>query len=129
MRNFFHVCSLITARIRRMTEGNVFTLSTISGGRGYPVSGLNWGVPHPRSELGGYPIPGLNGGYPILGLNWGVPYPRYGRGGGTQVPGVEGGYPRYPPIQVPGQDGGTPPITRMGYTPPSISRMGYPPPR
>ena len=51
MQKFFdYVCSveLFTARIRRMTEGNVFTLSTISGGGGStPARSGWWGVPQP----------------------------------------------------------------------------------
>ena len=47
---------IITARIRRMTESNIFSLSTLAGG-GYPISGLDEGVPHLRSGQGGYPHP------------------------------------------------------------------------
>ena len=53
-----------------MTEGNVFTLSTISGGE-YPISGL---------DRGGYPIPSLEGGYPIAGLDGLYPHSRSGWG-------------------------------------------------
>ena len=97
---------IVTARIRRMTESNVFTLSTISGG----------GVPHHRSVGGGYPIPGLDGeGYPSQIWMVGVPQP-----------GLDGrGYLGYPPR--PGLDGGehtwgTPP-------PPPPILDGVPPPR
>ena len=109
----------ITARIRSMTEGNVFTLSTISGGEGgYPVPGL-WvgGVPHPRSEgypsqvqmVWGYPSPGLGvysgqvwmmGG--TLSMVWGVPWP--GLDGGRATPGkppqASSWWWGYPPGQV-----------------------------
>ena len=51
----YHAISIVTARIRRMTEGNVFTLSTISGG-GYPISGLGGGVPLSGLGRRGYPI-------------------------------------------------------------------------
>ena len=82
---------IVTARIRRMTEGNVFTLSTISGG-GCPIPGLGRGVPHPRSGQGvphlrlegypGYPLPylDLGCGTPHLDLRWGTPLHRPGMG-------------------------------------------------
>ena len=100
---------LITAHIRRMREGNTFSLSTLVGA--YPVPGPDGEgggeICHPRSGQGGtpsqvqmgrYPIPGLDwGGYPIQGLDggyptllmgvphprsgWGVPHPRSGQGG------------------------------------------------
>ena len=81
---------IITARIRRMmTEGNIFSLSTLVGG----------GVPHLRSGWG-YPIPGRDGGYPGVtpiqtwdgdGLpqgppsktGWGTPCPDLGGTRGT----------------------------------------------
>ena len=58
-----HMKVIFTARIRRMTEGNVFTLSTIAGGplprsRGVPPSQVQAGVPLPRSRQGGTPFPG-----------------------------------------------------------------------
>ena len=66
-------------------------------------------VPYPRSGggtpsqvwVGGYPIPGLDGG--------GVPHPRSGRGGRVSQPGLDGGgAPGVPP--GPGLDGeGYPP--------------------
>ena len=73
----------ITARIRRMGEGNVFSLSTFGGG-GYPypimlcnifqnAMGQPGGVPH-QVQPGGYPGRGggtLAGGVPCLG---GVPW-------------------------------------------------------
>ena len=59
-----------------MTEGNVFTLSTIAGGGGTPSQvptggylAQVWlgggGVPHPRSGGGGDPIPGNGLGTPL----------------------------------------------------------------
>ena len=46
--------AFFTARIRRMREGNSFSLSTLVGG----------GVPHPRSGWGGGPVKDQDGGYP-----------------------------------------------------------------
>ena len=87
-----------------MTEGNVFTLSTISG-EGVPVPGLDGG--------GGYPIPGLGGGYPIPGLD----------GGGEE------GVPRVPP--QPGLDGAGGTHLRSGWWggtwgPPTMTGWGIP---
>ena len=139
----------ITACIRRMTEGNVFTLSTISGG----------GVSHPRSRQGvpypadwGYSIPGLDEGYPFPGLDpisgldgggtpsqvWmgGVLHPRSGWGG-YSIPGLDGGvlHPRsgwgVPHLRsgwgwhpIPGLDGG---YTILGQ-PPLSAGWGTPHP-
>ena len=70
-------CTLIifTDRIRRMREGNVFSLSTPVGGGG--------GVTPARSRQGGIPQPGPAGGrYPTLstppGPGWGRGYPCQG---------------------------------------------------
>ena len=70
---------VFTTRIRRMREGNSFSLSTLAGW-GYPVSGLDWGVPHPRSRQGGTPSQGwtgvlhsADGGYPHPRSRWGYP--------------------------------------------------------
>ena len=52
----------ITTRIRRMTGGYIFSLSTLVGGV-YPILGLG---------RRGYPISGLVRGYPISGLGRGV---------------------------------------------------------
>ena len=77
-----HFISVIIARIRRMGEGNIFSLFTLAGRGGggmYPISGISRG--------GGYPVPGLGGGipsqvwvggYPISGLGRGVPHLRSG---------------------------------------------------
>ena len=94
-----------------MTEGNVFTLSTILGG--YPILGLD----------GGYISQIWMGGYPIMLMVGGVPHPQSGQGE-YPIPGQDEGYPGYPP-EYPHQEDGVPPISRVGYYP--ISRMGYPP--
>ena len=58
--------TFFTAHIRRMTEGNVFTLSTIAGGEvppsqvqtgGVPPSQMGEGTPYPGGGVGGYPLP------------------------------------------------------------------------
>ena len=113
----------ITARIRRMTGGYIFSLSTLWGGYpiqpwtgvypiqpwmgGYPNQPWMGGVPDPALDRGypnlgqrGYPIPCL-GGYPNLG--WGVPHPMSGgvphlRGGGYPIP-CPRGVPWVPPHQ------------------------------
>ena len=92
-----------TARIRRMIEGNIFSLFTPGGGWGvpHPADGggtpilPDWGVPHPSqpggrgtpSFLMGVPPSGL--GYPSIGTGWGHPPIRPG------VPPVGTGW-RYP---------------------------------
>ena len=93
--------SIVTAGIRRITEGNVFTLSTHHrgwGGGGYhhPADG---GYPFSRSREGGrYPFPGPGGGRGIppsqvqVGVppsqvpGRGVPLPRSGKGWGQGYP-------------------------------------------
>ena len=92
---------IFTARIRRMTEGYIFTLSTLARSRQGGTPSQVWMV------VGGYPISGLGGGVPHL-RSGGVPHHRYG-GYPSQVlmvgvPGVPpqlgldgGGYPGYPP--------------------------------
>ena len=72
---------LITARVRT-TGGYVFTgvcLFNFFFGGGYPITGLDRGLPNPRSGQGRYPIPGLDGGGGVLN-------PRSGWWGGTWVP-------------------------------------------
>ena len=100
---------MITARIRRMTGGNIFSLFTLAGG----------GVPHLRSRERGYPIPGPGRG--------GVPNPR-SRWGGSPSQVQVGGYPEYPPTWdgVPPQtwDGVPPQI--WGGVPPDLG-LGTPP--
>ena len=102
---------VFTARIRRMTEGNVFTLSTIWGGGGVPHlrSGCK-GVPHPRSGWGGTPHPRSGqGGTPSqvwIGnthpTNGEYPYPRSGQG--VAHPKSGRGVPHPADIGVPPQD-------------------------
>ena len=94
------MAALITARIRRMREGNIFSLFTLSGE----------GVPCPRFGLGGgNPIPGVEGGYPIPGMD---------RGGGYPIPDVDGGYP------IPGPDGGGYPIPGVDWGVPHPADRG-----
>ena len=75
-----YMVPIITARIRRMTGGYIFSLSTLFGG-GVPDPALEGRVPDPALDGGGTPT--LDGGYPISG---GVPHPMSG-----------GAYPGYPP--------------------------------
>ena len=106
-----------------MTEGNVFTLSTISGrGVPYPMSGwweggtptrsVWWGgYPSQVWMVGGYPIQ-VGGGRSTLARSgwWGVPRPGLDGGGTPARSGwwggypsqvwLVGGYPEYPPGQV-----------------------------
>ena len=138
-----------------MTEGNVFTLSTISGGGGwYPISSLDGG--------GGYTISGVDRGgtpfqvqvvwYPIPGLDRGVLHPADGGGEGYPIPGLDGGYrillmggyphqrlDEVPPPQSKSKWGnsrlsrtGWGPIPWvkewLGYPPLIEDWMGYPPP-
>ena len=101
---------ILTARIRRMEEGNIFTLCVsphLDGGGGVPQPGLDGGrVPGPPPGqvllVGGVPWPGLDGG--------GVPQPGLDGEGDTQCT---------PPGQV-WLVGGTPPHHHdwMGYPPP-----------
>ena len=122
--------SIITARIRRMTEGNVFTLSTISGWGGPHPADWGGGVPLPRSGQGGTPsscwgVPHSQvwTGVPPSQVWMGVPIQLTG-GGGTPFPGLDGWVPhlgRGTPTRVPPQQGLTP--TRGNPTPP-----GVPPP-
>ena len=78
-------CIVFTARIRRMGEGNIFSLSTLAG-RGVPHPRSRWGggVPHPRSGWWGYPVPGL-------GWGGGTPSQVWMVGGGYPVPGLDSG--------------------------------------
>ena len=105
----FHLHFIVTARIRKMGEGNIFSLFTLAGGEGGTPSQI-WGVPHLRSEVGGgylarsglggvpHPMSGV-GGYPISGPG-GTPSPEEdpmsGRGypmSGRGYPMSGGGYP------------------------------------
>ena len=113
---------IFTARIRRMREGNIFSLITLAGrGGGVPYPRSRWEVPHPRS--------GRGGGYPIL-LTRGVSHLRSGQGG-YPIPGLDGGGIPFC------WQGGTTSKIRMGvpWVPPSAEWgtpiqdwMGYPPP-
>ena len=96
---------IFTARIQRMGEGNIFSLSVSSH---LDCGGTNVGVPHPTTGRGGTPSQVQDG-----------------RGTPSQV--QDGG------SAIPGQDGVAPinkiwvPPTRngCGYLP--VSRMGVPP--
>ena len=124
------ICYIIfTAHIQRMREGNIFSLSTLAEGGGYPVPGPDGGVPYPRSRWG-YPIPGLDRGVPHSRSRW-EGYPIPGPDGGTpsQVwmgvsdPRSRWGYP------IPGLDRGVPhPRSEQGGTPSQV-HMGVPHPR
>ena len=121
-----------TARIRSMTGRYCFhrCLSVnISGeGEGTPSRSGWWGVPYPRSRVGGYPIPGLGWGYPIPGRYPGQvlmmgEYPGYPPdqvlmvGGYPSQVWMVGGYP-IPGVPQPGlDDGGYPgyPLARSGW--------------
>ena len=87
-----HLYLLITARIRRMGEGTVFSLSvhTSKMGGGYSVLPMGWR----------YPIPGQDWGYPNSGPRWGVPPSQVRRRGTPSQVQDRGGTP------ISGQDGG-----------------------
>ena len=108
-------CSIFTTRIRRMMEGNVFTLSTISGGV-TPFQVWVRGVPHPQSGWVGDTHPWSGWGYPVPGQ--GVPHPRSGWGTLSQVWGT-------PSHVWMGGTPGTPTRTGLG-TPHHQDWMGYP---
>ena len=95
--DFEYICHIkrmyqfVTARIRRMREGNVFSLFT-SGGGGVPVShNALQHFPECHGAAGGGTLPGpAGGGYPGRGVPWqgkggtlaGRGYPGWG---GTQL--------------------------------------------
>ena len=125
---------LITVRIRRMTEGNVFTWYTIPGGTPILPDG-GQGVPPSFLMAGGTPS-FLSRGTPIFqiggtpsffmrGTPGGTPTSRSGprSGWGTPWSGLDG-YPRTPirtgwGYPLSGLDGGYPPVgTGWGYPPP-----------
>ena len=153
-------CLFITARVRSMTGRYCFhrCLSVnICVWGGYPSQvWMVGGVPHPRSEVGGGTLGGLDGGgYHIPGVGgtparfgwWGVPHPWHG-GYPSQIWMVVGGYP----LARSGWWGGVPhsssgwwgvPHHRSGWwggtpsqvwmvgvpgVPPHHYWMGYPPP-
>ena len=103
---------VVTARIRRMREGNIFSLSTLVGG--YTVQGL-W--------VGGvYPIPGLGGGVPCPRSGWGYPISGLGGGGVTPSQVWVGGTPDQV-WMVGGGTQGTPPPTMTGWGTPQITQQ------
>ena len=115
-----------------MGEGTVFSLfvsSHLDGGEGYPVPRFGRGGGDPIHLIGGYPIPGLDGGYhsqlmgyPIPGLDGGVPYPR---SGWEVFPGKD--WMEYPLVQTWERGMGVPP-SKMGWgTPIQEDLTGYPP--
>ena len=126
VNNVYLLGKVITTRIQRMGEGNIFSLFTVVGGGypcqvwmvgGYPVAGLGWGGT--PSQVRGVPRPGLDGGgylgYPPVRSGW-WGYP----------PGqvwIVGGYPWYPSTTRTGW--GTPHQDWMGYPPPSTTRTGW----
>ena len=79
---------VITARIRRMTEGNFFTLSTIAGGGGGGYHHLvDGGYPFPGPGGEGTPFPGPGGHYlpkwrvgVLSSQVGGTTFPRWGGG-------------------------------------------------
>ena len=119
-----------------MTEGNVFTLSTIFLGRGgVPCLRSDWGEPHPRSGQGGYTIPGLDGRvpYPADGVphprsGWGVPHSRSGLG--YPILGLDGvPHPKSGWGVSPSQTGWGTPCPRLDGYPQSKTGWGTPCPR
>ena len=101
VRNNPEEIQLITARIRRMTGGYVFSLSTIAGvpgsvsrwgdGGGLPQLGPGSDGGNQPDPDGGLPQPGPDGGYP--GQGWGTPYPDLDLGGTLARSGWVWGYP------------------------------------
>ena len=85
----------VTARIRRMREGNIFSLFTLVGGGGVPHPRSGWGLPHPAE--GGTPSKIMTGGYPRVPpvQDW-MGYPNPGLDG---VPPVQGWMRYTPPRQ------------------------------
>ena len=111
-----------------MTEGNIFSMSTLA--RGYPIPGLDGGVPHPADGdtptqvwMGGVPHArsGWGRGYPIPCLD-GVPHPT----DGVPPSKIRMGYPHQNLMGYlhPGLDGVPPSKTGWG-TPPVQDWMGY----
>ena len=136
---FFDVFLFIfTARVRtydgRLCFHRCVSVQLWGGGGWYPISGLmvGRGLPHPRSDGGGYLSPGqMVGGVPHPRSNGGggVPHPRSGwwRGSRGTPPGqvwMVGGYPGYP---QPGLDDGG----YLGYPHRQVWMVGVPgvPPR
>ena len=94
---YFIDCSgIIAERIRRMKEGNIFSLFTLGRG-GYPHLADGGGTPFPGQDRRGYPHP-ADRGTPSFLTEGGTPFP--GRGRVTPFQVRTGEYP------IPGQDGG-----------------------
>ena len=109
---FYPSISLITARIRRMGEGTVFSLSVHTRGGGVPGPGQGRGGTHSKVQVGGSQVQVQVGGYLVSGPG----------GGGSQV--QLGGYPVSGAGGTPSQvQGGTPSQVREG-TPSQVG--GYP---
>ena len=97
---------IFTARIRRMREGNSFSLCVSSLlDRGHPIQLM--GVPPSQVWMGGVPHP-TDGGYPLPRSGLGVLHPA---DRGYPFPG--GGYPTWEGVPL----AGGPPTSR-GYPPP-----------
>ena len=113
---------IITARIRRMREGNIFSLFVSPhpvGGGGVGVTPVPCSFPGPFH--GGTPVPGSFSGHWSQVLSGVYPSPRFFPR--SPVPAPFLGVPQY---------GGTSPLTRwgLGYPPPpsqARSGLGYPP--
>ena len=92
----------ITARIRRMREGNIFSLfSSVGGGGGTHLAD------------GGYPFPGPGGEIPLSQVQLGVPLCQEGWG---YPPSGSMGVP----LPLSGRMGVPLPISQMGYCPPHL---------
>ena len=81
---------IFSARIRRMGEGTVFSLSVHTLTGGYPHLRSGWGVPISQVRIKDTPIPGQDGGRPIPSLDEGVS-PSQVKIGGTPMPGQDRG--------------------------------------
>ena len=95
--------AIFTARIRRMTGGYIFSLSTLFLG-GVPDPALDGGVPNPALDGGGYLIQPWTGGVPDPALDGGVPNPALD-GGGVCTPTLEGGVPHLRGVPQPWMGG------------------------
>ena len=120
----FNARRIVTAGIRRMGEGNIFTLCVSPHLRGGVPHLRSGGVPHPRSGWGRVPHPRSGRGYPIPDLARGYPIPGLARGIIPHLDGVPPnqvwmGYPTWT------WDGVPPPWTWDGVPP--ESGMGNPP--
>ena len=140
---------LIIVRIRRMREGNIFSLFTPGEQRGYPhlVSRGNLQLPHPCQDwivvpphqdwMKVHPLGGTGWRYsppywdwiryPQIGSGWG--YPLVGTGWGIPQSGVDEGIPCQDWMGHPllGMDRGTPCWDWMGVPLPLGAGWGYSP--